>query len=103
MVPLEHFENMYDLPDEVGARVFSVAKKLSGAMTQAYGCSGVTTLQNNGPDAGQHAFHYHLHLFPRYAADEIYTNMTSKRETTPEERSVYVQKIQDQLRSQPLT
>lgn len=94
VVSNDHFENMFDLPDEVGEYVFAVAKKMSAAMMDAYGCGGVTTLQNNGPDAGQHAFHYHLHLFPRYAGDEIYTHMTNKRETTAEERLGFAEKIQ---------
>lgn len=97
VVPNEHFENMFDLPDEVGAHVFSVAKKMAAAMMEAYGCGGVTTLQNNGPDAGQHAFHYHLHLFPRYENDGIYTHMNSKRETTAEERLVFAEKMKAQL------
>ncbi len=95
IVPLEHYENIYDLPDEIGAHIFSVAKKFTLIMKKAYGCDGVTTLQNNEPAAGQHAFHYHLHLFPRYENDDIYTHMNSKRATTPEERMPFVEKIKN--------
>jgi histidine triad (HIT) family protein len=95
VVPNQHFENIFDLPDEVGAHLFAVAKKFAEIMKLAYHCDGVTTLQNNGPDAGQHAFHYHLHLFPRYKNDDIYTYMNNKRETTAEERVSYAQKIRD--------
>ncbi len=97
VTPTQHFENMYDMPDEVGTRIFSVAREMSGIMTQAYGCTGVTTLQNNGPDAGQHAFHYHLHLFPRYKDDRIYDFMANKRSTTSEERASWVAKIKASL------
>lgn len=97
VVPLQHVEHIYDLPDELGAKVFSVARKFSVIMKNAYGCGGVTTLQNNGPAAGQHAFHYHLHLFPRYVGDDIYAHMDTKRETTVQERLSFVQKIRQQI------
>lgn len=93
VVPLQHFEHLYDLPDEVGAHIFSVARTYSIIMRNAYGCEGVTTVQNNGPAAGQHAFHYHLHLFPRYLEDDIYAFMNAKRETSPEERLIFSEKI----------
>ena len=93
VVPIEHHENIYDLPDELGAHIFAIAKKFSLIMREAYGCQGVTALQNNEPAAGQHAFHYHLHLFPRYDNDDIYAHMNSKRETTAEERWPFAEKI----------
>lgn len=70
--------------------IFSVAKKYATKMKEAYGCDGVNMLQNNEPAAGQHAFHYHLHLFPRYEGDDIWKQMGNKRETTREERIEFV-------------
>lgn len=95
VVPTAHYENLYDLPDEVGAHIFSIARKIAITMKKAYGCEGVMTLQNNEPASGQHAFHYHLHLFPRYANDELHTRMMTKRETTVEERLPYAEKIRN--------
>ncbi len=97
IVPLIHYENLYDLPGEIGSHIFAIARKMAIAMKEAYQCEGVMTLQNNEPASGQHAFHYHLHLFPRYTNDEIHTHMTSKRETTPEERLPYAQRIKKAL------
>lgn len=93
VVPIEHYENIYNLPGEVGAHISSIARKFSIIMRKAYECDGVTTLQNNEPAAGQHAFHYHLHLFPRYENDDIYDHMTNKRATTEQERLQYSEKI----------
>lgn len=95
VVPTQHFENLYDLPDDIGAHLFSIARRAATVMRQAYNCQGVMTLQNNEPASGQHAFHYHLHLFPRYANDQIFEHMTSKRETTPDERLPFAQKIKN--------
>lgn len=86
VVPTQHYENIYDLPDVIGAQIFSKAKEYALKMKSAYGCDGVNLLQNNEPAAGQHAFHYHLHLFPRYEGDNLWEKMGKKRETTPEER-----------------
>lgn len=97
VVPLEHYEHLYDMPDEVGARVFSVARKLSVTMKKAYGCEGVTTLQNNEPAGGQHAFHYHLHLFPRCEGDRLHENMGKKREASLKERLRFGEKIRGVL------
>lgn len=90
VVPTKHFENIYDLPGEIGARIFSTAKEFAIKMKFAYGCDGVNLLQNNEPAAGQHAFHYHLHLFPRYEGDNLWQNMGEKREATLEEREKFV-------------
>lgn len=97
VVPVKHHENLYDLPDEVGAQIFKVARKMAVMMRKAYDCEGVTTLQNNEPAGNQHAFHYHLHLFPRYEGDNLHGNMMSKRETTEDERHKYSTKIIQQL------
>ncbi len=93
VVPTKHFENLYELPDEIGAKIFKIAKEYSLKMKHAYGCSGVNLLQNNEPASGQHAFHYHLHLFPRYEGSDIWQNMEKKLLTSPEERLAFVQKF----------
>jgi histidine triad (HIT) family protein len=93
VVPKQHYENLYDLPDQVGAEIFAAAKFFSLVMREAYGAEGVTLLQNNEPIGDQHAFHYHLHLFPRYPEDQLHQHMTQKRVSTPEERAVFVAKI----------
>lgn len=97
VVPLKHIENIYSLPDEISAHIAKTARKMCLVMRKAYGCEGITTLQNNEPAAGQHAFHYHLHLFPRYSNDMIYDFMNAKRETTQDERLPFAHKIKKEL------
>ncbi|MDA1079159.1 MAG: HIT domain-containing protein [bacterium] len=93
VVPTAHYENMYELPDAVGARIFQTAKAYAIQMKQAYNCDGVNVLQNNEPAAGQHAFHYHMHLFPRYESDDLWTHMGNKRLASAKERLEFVQKF----------
>lgn len=93
VVPNKHFENVYDLPDEVGHRIFEVYKKISIAMRKAYSCDGITTRQNNEPAGDQHAFHYHFHVFPRYNGDSYNKNSGEKYLADPEERKEYAEKL----------
>lgn len=90
VVPNEHYENIYDLPDEVGGRIMSVARKIAIALKETYHCDGVTLRQNNEPASEQHAFHFHLHVIPRYVGDDFNQKMTEKsRLSEPEERNKF--------------
>ncbi|MFZ2206670.1 MAG: HIT domain-containing protein [Microgenomates group bacterium] len=93
IVPNIHLEHLYDLPTDVGHDIIDCAKKYAIILKQAYKCDGITIQQNNEPAGGQHAFHYHLHIFPRYINDSFYQNIKNKMNTTSEERSKYVKKI----------
>lgn len=97
IVPNEHFENLYDLPEAVGQHIFTLSKHMAITMKQAYACEGVTLLQNNEPAGGQHAFHYHLHLFPRYTDDKLHAHMMEKRTTDAAERLPFATKMKRQL------
>lgn len=71
ILPKEHYANLYELPDELAAKVLAVAKKVITKMTEITGCDGYNILQNNGEIAGQTVFHYHMHLIPRYENDDV--------------------------------
>lgn len=95
--PNEHFENIYDLPEGYYSKILKIAKKVALALKDAYKCDGITLLQNNEPEGGQHTLHFHLHVFPRYKGDNLHKKMLDKKETTPEERLSYAIKIKDKL------
>lgn len=69
IIPKEHHRNLYDLPDESASKVMLLAKNMAIRMTDKLGCDGFNLVQNNGEDAGQTVFHFHLHLIPRYKND----------------------------------
>jgi len=71
ILPKEHYANLYELPDELAAKVLVVAKKVISKMTDIVGCDGYNVLQNNGETAGQTVFHFHMHLIPRYEKDDV--------------------------------
>lgn len=90
--PIKHYENIYDMPDEVSARVAKVAKQVAINMKEIRKCDGITTQQNNEPASGQHAFHYHFHIFPRWAGDKLYSG-SSTRVSDPSERITYAEAL----------
>lgn len=71
IVPNEHYENIYDLPSSIAARVHEYSRRIALAMKSAYRCDGITIRQNNEPHGGQDVWHYHLHIYPRYEGDNF--------------------------------
>lgn len=71
ILPKEHYADLYELDDEVAAKVLVLAKKMITRLTEALGCDGYNLVQNNGEEAGQTVFHFHMHLIPRYKNDGV--------------------------------
>ena len=71
ILPKEHADNLYELPDETASKVFVLAKKLAIKMKEKLNCDGLNIVQNNGLIAGQTVFHFHLHIIPRYEGDTV--------------------------------
>lgn len=69
ILPKAHYENLYDLPDEMAAHAMILAKKIATKMKGILNCDGYNLVQNNGEAAGQTVFHFHMHLIPRYTDD----------------------------------
>lgn len=70
ILPKEHADNLFELPDETAAKVLVTAKKVATLMKEKLGCPGLNLVQNNGEVAGQTVNHFHLHLIPRYEPDK---------------------------------
>lgn len=73
VIPKDHYENVYDLPADEASHLFSVVPKLAQALKETFqqeGMKGLNVLQNNGAEAGQSVFHFHMHLIPRYDKQE---------------------------------
>ena len=67
IIPNDHYENIYDLPFELSDSVHRFEKCVAFALKAAYQCEGVSSRQHNEPAGYQDVWHYHLHVFPRYA------------------------------------
>lgn len=66
-----HERNLFELSDEYASKIMIVAKKVGSALMKVLQCNGLNVLQNNGEEAGQSVFHYHMHLIPRYKEDTV--------------------------------
>lgn len=66
ILPKEHYDNVYEMPDALLEKTIKLAKKIIQKETDVLGCDGYNIVQNNGEAAGQTVFHFHMHLIPRY-------------------------------------
>jgi histidine triad (HIT) family protein len=71
VIPNDHYENVYDLPVELGTPIQRAVRSAAIAMKTAFGCDGVSTRQHNEPDGNQDVWHYHMHVFPRWRDDRL--------------------------------
>ena len=94
LLPKEHYENLYMLPDELAAKALPVAKKMITKLTEVLGCDGYNVVQNNGETAGQTVFHFHMHLIPRYKGDQVGLGW-KMGELTDEERDDILAKLRE--------
>jgi len=97
VIPVSHYENLYDLPDEIGASIFALSRRIAVAMKLSYACDGVSTRQHNEPAGYQDIWHYHLHVFPRYTNDFLYQSYGQNRLTEPKERQPFVAKLREAM------
>ncbi|MBU9720720.1 MULTISPECIES: HIT family protein [Bacillaceae] len=72
VIPKKHEENVFELSEETSTALFSAVPKIARALKAAYEPVGLNILNNNGEEAGQSVFHYHLHLIPRYGKGDGY-------------------------------
>lgn len=95
IIPNQHIENIYDMPESIGHKIFDFSKKVAIALKKTYKCDGVSTRQHNEPAGNQDVFHFHLHIFPRYEGDDLYLNHKNTYWPTQEEKQPYVDKLKD--------
>ncbi len=69
VVPRQHVENIYELPNALAGPVLSMAGRIARVVKHTFAADGVTLRQNNDPASDQHLFHFHLHVIPRFSGD----------------------------------
>ena len=97
ILPKEHFGDVTELDESLGAKVLPVAAKIGRAMKAGLNCAGFNLVQNNGEAAGQTVMHFHLHVIPRYeGGPEMLT--WEPGVSSAEEREKTAEKIKDALK-----
>ena len=70
VVPRTHAAGLEDLDGETSAHVWSVGHRMARALRRSgLRCDGINVFVADGEVAFQEVFHFHLHVFPRYAGD----------------------------------
>jgi len=77
VIPKNHFENIFDTPDDTIREVISVEEKL--------GIMNIQIINSNGQEAQQDVFHIHYHIVPRTSGD----GQNVKWKTHPEWKSEF--------------
>jgi histidine triad (HIT) family protein len=93
----KHFENLFELEDDVAGKVILLAKRIALAMKEELKCEGINFLQNNGEAAGQSVFHIHFHIIPRYKDDNLHLTWTPSKYEDGEAAEL-AKKISDKIK-----
>lgn len=82
VVPKQHSTGLADLDEADGAKMFTLAHRLAGALRRtALKCEAVNLFLADGEAAGQEVFHVHLHVIPRFAGDPFRVSPGQRRAT----------------------
>ena len=93
IIPNQHFENIYDLPNEILAKIHALGREVALAMKSEYRCDGIMLRQHNEPAGDQNIWHYHLHIIPRYRNDDFHSAQKSPLDA--EERAQFARKLRN--------
>jgi len=79
VIPKIHHRDFLEVPDQELAGIMHAVHVVSGALVKGFGLEGFNFFSNNGTVAGQSVFHFHIHITPRYANDNIRFVLKLKR------------------------
>ncbi len=89
VVPKKHYENIFDTPKKVLAKINEVCKEMAQLCKQKLDCDGVNIVNASGKEAQQSVFHLHYHVVPRYENDNIDLWFHGQSEDIKEIKEVY--------------
>ena len=71
LVPKAHYADVYSIPDDQLSSLTVSCKTVALRWREQPGSMGINILHASGVDAEQSVFHFHFHLFPRFAHDGL--------------------------------
>ncbi len=69
VIPKEHYETIFEIPEDLMVEVYKTVKKVSMAARKAVNADGLNTIQSNIVTQG--VPHFHVHVLPRFRGDNI--------------------------------
>lgn len=98
IVPNQHIENLYDMPDDVLAKVHQHSKRVAIAMKKIFNCDGIHIRNHNEmPGQGQDVLHYHLHIMPRFWDDKMMHYEEVRELISQEKRAEWAGQLRDAM------
>ncbi len=70
IVPKKHYENLYDVPEDVYQQVMKATKNVVDMYRDKLGIVNTQLFNNSGPLTLQTVFHFHMHIVPRTEEDK---------------------------------
>ncbi len=71
VIPKGHCTDFLSVPEGDLIEVIGVTQIVARALVESLRLDGFNIFSNNGRIAGQSVFHFHMHVTPRYADDDI--------------------------------
>lgn len=71
IVPNVHRETVFDLTEEEWVATYRLLHEVKLYLDQKYRPDGYNVGWNSGHVGGQHVFHSHMHVIPRYADEKM--------------------------------
>ena len=83
VLPKEHYQDIYDIPEELIAHIGKVCKKLALNLKKTLNVKSVNLIHGSGKSAQQDVFHFHMHIIPRKKDDNFKLHYDHKLEIKP--------------------
>ena len=80
VVPKNHYEGIFDIPEETLCKVMCTLKRITEIYQQKAGINNLQIVSSSGKDAQQDVMHLHFHIVPRSAGDGQDINWVSHPE-----------------------
>ena len=97
VVPKQHFENIYEVPEKLLAEMAAVVKRICVAMKKTINADGIKVIQLNGRAAGQVVMHIHIHVIPTALRADVMIGHRGRLTPERTELNETAKKIQENL------
>jgi len=95
IIPSDHFETIWETPDELLKDIILYVKKMALIVKEVTKADGINIGVNNGKAAGQEIKHVHFHVVPRHFGDGL--KLMPPGEISEEELIKYTESIKERF------